>query len=94
MESTEKAIIIIAGPSGAGKTTFSNHCFPGTSTVLPSSTPTSFSVRRVAPEDEGQGMIVPEGKMAWETDSKRLFPSGLEAEMCKCGRMTADDILD
>lgn len=39
-------------------------------------------------------MIVPEGKMAWETDSKRLSPSGLEAEMCKCGRVTADDILD
>lgn len=94
MEATEKAIIIIAGSSGAGKTTFSNHCLPGTSTVLPSSTPKLFRVRRVAPEDEGQGMIVPDGKMSWETDSKRLFPSGLEAEMCKRGRVTADDILD
>ena len=39
-------------------------------------------------------MIVHDGKRVWETDPKRIFPSGVEVEICKCGRVIATDTLD
>ena len=54
----------------------------------------AIKARRAALEDEGQVLIVHDGKRVWETDPKRIFPSGVEVEICKCGRVIATDTLD
>ena len=54
----------------------------------------AIKARRKALEDEGQVMIVRDGKMVWETDPSRIFPSGVEVEICKCGRVIATDTVE
>lgn len=54
----------------------------------------SIKARRQALEEEGQVMIVHKGEMVWETDPKRIFPAGVEVEICKCGRVIATDTME
>ncbi len=54
----------------------------------------AIKARREALEDEGQVMIVRDGKRVWETDPKRIFPAGVEVEICQCGRVIATDTME
>ena len=54
----------------------------------------AIRARRTALEDEGKVMIVHDGTRVWETDPKRIFPSRVEVEICKFGRVIATDTLD
>ena len=54
----------------------------------------AIRARRTALEDEGKVMIVHDGTRVWETDPERIFPSGVEVEICQCGRVIATDTLD
>ena len=54
----------------------------------------AIKARRAALEDEGQVMIVHDGERVWETDPERIFPPGVEVEICKCGRVIATDTLE
>ena len=54
----------------------------------------AIKARRRALEEEGQVMIVHEGERVWETDPKRIFPAGVEVEICECGRVIATDTVE
>ena len=50
--------------------------------------------RRRALENAGGVYISHDGEMVWETDPKRIFPEGVEVEICECGRVLVKDSLD
>lgn len=54
----------------------------------------AIKARREALQDEGQVMIVRDGKRVWETDPQRIFPAGVEVEICQCGRVIATDTVE
>ena len=54
----------------------------------------AIKTRRRALEEEGQVMIVHEGERVWETDPKRIFPAGVEVEICECRRVIATDTVE
>lgn len=39
-------------------------------------------------------MIVHKGEMVWETDPKRIFPAGVEVEICQCGHVIATNTVE
>ena len=50
--------------------------------------------RRSALEEEGGVYISQDGEMVWETDPKRIFPEGVEVNICECGRVQIKDTED
>lgn len=54
----------------------------------------SIVARRRALENRGGVMIYRDGEMVWETDPERIFPPGVEAKICECGRVLIKDSLD
>ena len=54
----------------------------------------SIVARRSALEEEGGVYISRGGEMVWETDLERIFPPGVEVNICECGRVLVKDSLD
>ena len=45
-------------------------------------------------ENRGGVMIYRGGEMVWETGPERIFPEGVEAKVCECGRVMVKDLLN
>ena len=54
----------------------------------------SIIARRRALENRGAVMICRNGEMVWETGPAMIFPEGVEAKICECGRVIVKDTVD
>ena len=54
----------------------------------------AIGARQRALETNGEVMLYRDRALVLETDPKRIFPSGVEVEICRCGRVIATDTLD
>ena len=54
----------------------------------------SIVARRRALENAGGVYIWRDGEMMWETEPERIFPPGVEAKICECGRVLIKDSED